>query len=119
MHSQLSVPNKSNSSQFLGKEGGGCPPGPAAVKGAGASLPRKGGQEGVQAAVTEHAGSLNFWSPVPCRPLRGCLLSLTLSVYLRVTNIWFYVFSGPLSFFASINTSHSGEDKQGHNHAIK
>lgn len=40
-------------------------------------------------------------------------------VYLCVTNICFYVFSSPLSFVSSINTSRSGKDKQGHNHAIK
>lgn len=64
--------------------------------------------------------SRNLWSFMPrCPPGGWRFLSLTLSVYLCVTNICFYVFLGPLSFVFSINTSCSGEDKQGHNHAIK
>lgn len=63
--------------------------------------------------------SRNLSSFVPRGPPGGCFLSLTPSVQLCVTNICFYVFLGPLSFVSSINTSRSGEDKQGHNHAIK
>ena len=62
-------------------------------------MPWKGGQEGMQAGCGSDAvGSQHLWSSIPHSLPGGYFLSLTLSVYFCVTNICFYVFSGPHFF---------------------
>lgn len=105
---------------LVGDGVGGALQDPAAIGGRGGSLCSKGSQKGIKAGCgSKHVA---FWkSLVLCAPSPARRWSFSFSgpVYLCVTNICFYVFLGPLSFVSSINTSRSGEDKQGHNHAIK